>query len=157
MRLHRTLPLLGLVLLASAACTQSLTGPEALVASLEISDVEVSFGDRIEVSLVLDNPAASDVVFSTPMGCLALPVVYRGDAAVGWQGTPVPCTAAAATWVVPAGGVLEVDFDLGVAEPRSTFPFEYDLAPEPGGYEIRMETLFEPFEELMIEVAVVQS
>lgn len=51
------------------------------------SETELVFGESFRVTLTLTNPTNRDVTLASPMGCLALPSVYRDDERRDWDGT----------------------------------------------------------------------
>lgn len=128
------------VLLVLASCQSSLAGPEAIASDLHLNATEVSFGESFIVTLKLQNTTDRNVTLRSPMGCVALPSVYRDAERLDWDGTALGCTAAVTSWVVPARDSMVVAFELRAALRGGTDPFDYEVEPEPGVYEVRMET-----------------
>ena len=132
-----------LTLLGVSACESSPTVPaiDQVRVSVEMSTSTVSPGDTLLVTLVLENPTTEDVVFFTPMGCLALPSVFRDGVSLGWGGTNLLCLAMATRHPVPAQGRLVREYDIRVPWDQSDYPFL--VAPAPGTYQLRLDLLVE--------------
>ena len=126
-------------LLALTSCRGLPVGPEVINSTLHLSATELRFGETFVATLTLENPTNREVTLTSPEGCLALPSVYREGQRLEWDGTSLGCLTAVTHHTVPAHGTLVRAFELRAALLGGPDPSDYEIEPEPGVYELRME------------------